>query len=158
MDRDIVITGMGIVSAIGTDCDSVLRSLQLGMSGIGNMRFMPSVHAGELPVGEVPLSNNDMKCSLGIDISEEVSRTALMGMMSINQAIADGNVSKYSSRKIVLVSGTTVGGMDLTEQHFHTFEQENGEISCLLQHDAGSSQIAAATALYLIIFLRLIIF
>lgn len=139
MERDIVITGIGIVSAIGTDCRSVLSSLHQGTSGIGTMRHLPSAHAGELPVGEVPLSNADMKRCLGIDVETEVSRTALMGMMAVSQALSDGSVNREGRRQIVLISGTTVGGMDLTEQHFPTFEQENGQISCLLQHDAGSS-------------------
>ncbi|MBQ9355979.1 MAG: beta-ketoacyl-[Prevotella sp.] len=138
MNQDIVITGSGIVSAIGLDCPSVLTSLQQGTSGIAAMRHLKSVHT-ELPVGEVPLSDSDMKVRLGIDLSEEVSRTALLGMMAVEQALADGKVTAdEGKRRIVLVSGTTVGGMDLTEEHFPTFEQPDGEIGCLLQHDAGS--------------------
>ncbi len=137
MRTDIAITGMGIVSAIGTDAAAVLRSLREGTTGIGTMHHLPSVHT-ELPVGEVPLTNNEMKCRLGIDSAEEVSRTALLGMMAVEQALDSAGVSTQKGQRVMLVSGTTVGGMDLTETYFPTFEQPDGHISCLLQHDAGS--------------------
>ena len=137
MGADIVITGLGIVSAIGLDKDSVLHSLREGSTGIGAMRHLASLHA-ELPVGEVDLSNAAMKSCLGIDVSVEVSRTALLGMMAISQALAEGHVLPGSGLRVVLISGTTVGGMDLTEAHFATFQQPDGHIDCLLQHDAGS--------------------
>jgi 3-oxoacyl-(acyl-carrier-protein) synthase len=73
MNSSIVITGEGIVSAIGLDKLSVLRSLQEGKTGIGAMQYLDSVHK-ELPVGEVPLSNEEMKEQLGI--SGLASRTA----------------------------------------------------------------------------------
>ena len=60
MNSSIVITGEGIVSAIGLDKKSVLRSLQEGKTGIGLMHYLDSVHK-ELPVGEVHLSNEEMK-------------------------------------------------------------------------------------------------
>ena len=50
--RDIVITGEGIVSAIGNDKASVLQALLEGRSGIAEMRYLRSSHH-ELPVGEV---------------------------------------------------------------------------------------------------------
>ena len=49
MNSSIVITGEGIVSAIGLDKKSVLRSLQEGKTGIGLMHYLDSVHK-ELPV------------------------------------------------------------------------------------------------------------
>lgn len=133
----IAITGMGIVSAIGLDPSAVLRSLRSGTTGIGTVRHLPTVHK-ELPVGEVPLSNEEMKCRLGIHPTEEVSRTALLGMMAVEQALDSAHVPTGHEHRVVLISGTTVGGMDLTETYFPTFEQPDGNISCLLQHDAGS--------------------
>ena len=62
---NIVITGEGIICAIGQDKQSVLDSLQHKHSGIGTMQFLRSCHK-ELPVGEVPLSNDDMRSQLGV--------------------------------------------------------------------------------------------
>ena len=57
---NIAITGEGIVSAIGLNKQEVLQSLQEGRTGIGEMKYLQSVHH-ELPVGEVDLSNEQIK-------------------------------------------------------------------------------------------------
>ena len=74
MGKNIVITGEGIVSAIGSDKDSVLNSLRRNKTGIGEMKYLKSSHH-ELPVGEVKLSNEEMKAMLGYGASELISRT-----------------------------------------------------------------------------------
>ena len=82
MGNHIVITGEGIVCAIGLDKTSVVDSLLHEQSGIGTMKYLASVHK-ELPVGEVDLNNDEMQAMLGIISSEEVSRTTMMGMMAV---------------------------------------------------------------------------
>ena len=134
MNSSIVITGEGIVSAIGLDKLSVLRSLQDGKTGIGTMQYLDSVHK-DLPVGEVQLSNEEMKEQLGI--SGLASRTALMGILAIKQAIDEAKIQK-GNKRIVLISGTTVGGMDLTERYYE--ELVHGDfkhLDCLEYHDCG---------------------
>lgn len=141
--RDIVITGAGIISAIGHDKAAVLQSLLEGRSGIGEMHHLPSSHH-ELPVGEVSLSNDEMKAQLGIPLTEQISRTALMGMIAVGQALDEAKLCP-SSPSVHLVSGTTVGGMDQTERYFNTFEATDEHLDCLKTHDCGSStQLIAA--------------
>ena len=81
---NIVITGQGIISAIGNDKEAVLDSLRHQRTGIGTMQHLESEHK-ELPVGEVKLSNDELKTMLGIDVSRELSRTALLGMVALRQ-------------------------------------------------------------------------
>ena len=144
---NIAITGEGIVSAIGLNKQEVLQSLLAGKTGIGEMKHLQSIHH-ELPVGEVDLSNAQMKERLGIGPSQMASRTELMGMLAIGQALkeAGADEARRNSGKpmrIVLVSGTTVGGMDITEQCFdHLEEQRN--IDFLKHHDCGSSSLFMA--------------
>lgn len=138
---NIAITGEGIISAIGTDKQQVLRSLQEERSGIGPMKYLPSVHV-ELPVGEVPLSNEDMKAQLSLDATEDLSRTTLMGMWAVGQALAEAHIGRQTGLRIWLISGTTVGGMDVTERHFTQIAE--GEGHYFSQHDCGSSTDAIA--------------
>ena len=107
-------------------------------SGIGEMRYLQSVHH-ELPVGEVKLSNAEMKQLLGIDPSQRVSRTALMGMMAVRQAVSEAKVQADGRRRIVLISGTTVAGMDITEQVFGQMVANGVGDECLDHHDCGSN-------------------
>lgn len=136
--QPVVITGKGIVCAIGHDEDSVATSLMHRQSGIGEMRYLQSVHH-ELPVGEVKLSNAEMKQLLGIGPSQRVSRTALMGMMAVRQAVSEAKVQADGRRRIVLISGTTVAGMDITEQVFGQMVANGVGDECLDHHDCGSN-------------------
>ncbi len=142
---NIAITGEGIVSAIGLDKQEVLQSLLAGKTGIGEMKHLQSVHH-ELPVGEVDLSDDTMKEMLGIPSGDMMSRTSLMGMLAIRQALADAGIDAVErlgaacgkKRRVVLVSGTTVGGMDITERCFDEPEEER-DLEFLKHHDCGSS-------------------
>lgn len=137
MGKNIVITGEGVVSAIGNDKDTVLNSLRSNRTGIGEMMYLKSSHH-ELPVGEVKLSNEEMKAMLGYGASELISRTTMMGMLAVGQAIEEAKLVQQQGLKIVLINGTTVGGMDITEQYFDTFAESDEYLGCLRTHDCGS--------------------
>ena len=142
MSQNIVITGEGIVSAIGVDKPSVLASLRQQRSGIGTMCYLQSTHR-ELPVGEVPLSNDDMRRQLGLPTASNVSRTTLLGMLAVRQSLADAHFSSPQVAgqplRMALISGTTVAGMDITESLFSQLEQSAEALQCLKSHSAGSN-------------------
>ncbi|MBP5478892.1 MAG: beta-ketoacyl-[acyl-carrier-protein] synthase family protein, partial [Bacteroidaceae bacterium] len=142
----IAITGLGIVCAIGNDITSVLTSLRQKKSGIGTMHYLQSEHS-ELPVGEVKLSNEEMMSMLDLDKGEAWSRTTLMGAIAVRQALTQAGVFGLDGKKVALISGTTVGGMDVTEKWFNSFAESDEHIGCLKSHDCGSctQDIAAAS-------------
>ena len=141
--KDIVITGAGIVSAIGNDTFSVLVSLMNETSGIGEMRYLSSVHK-ELPVGEVKLSDNQLKDILGLPHEQIISRTTLLGAVALKQAVGKlgiaevkGQKSKVKGQRIVIINGTTVGGMDVTENLF-PLTSNLSPFTFHLSHECGS--------------------
>lgn len=147
--QNIVITGEGIVSTIGVGKSAVSESLHALRTGIGTMRYLHSTHK-ELPVGEVKLSNDEMKAQLGIDTGKEISRTTLMGMMAVAQAVADAHLTADGKLRIVLISGTTVAGMDITERKFGQMLEHGVTDDSLSHHDCGSctADIAAHFGLF----------
>ena len=137
----IAVTGLGIICAIGNDAASVLSSLKRGQTGIGPMRYLQSSHK-ELPVGEVKFSNEEMKQMLGVDANAVISRTVLMGTIAIRQALHNSNLINSNfkgGKRIAVISGTTVGGMDITEQYFMQIKEDNALLPILEKHDCGSS-------------------
>ena len=84
MVEPIYITGAGIVSAIGVGKSETLQSLLQGKTGIGEMKHLKSSH-GELPVGEVKLSNEEMKLMLGAEDTIFHSRTSLIGRLALRE-------------------------------------------------------------------------
>lgn len=117
MSSNICVTGLGIICAIGNDKASVLDSLKKGESGIRPMKYLESVHT-DIPVGEVQLSSDEMKAMLGIDCGRVVSRTSLMGAIAIREALAQACVKDLGKKRVALISGTTVGVMDISEKYF----------------------------------------
>lgn len=110
----IVITGYGIVSAIGVGKENTLDTLRNGISGIHPMRYLDTVHR-EFPVGEVQLSNEQMEGMLGYSNDTFIPRTSLLGQLALREALIDAQLCKKDIEQAHLISGTTVGGMDRRE-------------------------------------------
>ena len=138
---NIAVTGEGIICAIGADKASVLSSLRQQQTGIGEMRHLRSSHH-ELPVGEVKFSNEEMAAQLNLPADPLMSRTALMGMLAVRQALLEAQVDKAlvnrESLRVILISGTTVAGMDITERYFSEMQQSDDHLACLKTHNAGA--------------------
>ena len=135
----IAITGIGMVSAIGMNSAQTLTNLLAGKSGIGAMRQLGSVHT-ELPVGEVPYSDAELKDMAGIEANEPMPRTSLLGLIAAREAL---EMAGIGNTDIAFISGTTVGGMDLTEQHWQDYQAGKAADNIRL-HEAGESTHAIA--------------
>ena len=135
----IAITGIGAVSAIGLNCTQTLDALLNERSGIGAMRYLGSAHQ-DLPVGEVPCSNEELRAQLAIG-NEPMPRTSLLGLMAAKEALAMAGLQP--SKSMAFISGTTVGGMDLTEQHWADYQIGKAAENIRL-HEAGESTNAIA--------------
>lgn len=140
MSQSIAISGQGIICAIGLDCKSVLSSLKSGEKGISQIEYLESNHK-ELPVGEVKISNDQMKNILGIPNDRDVSRTSLLGAIALSQALENSGLSKeyLIYKRVAFISGTTVGGMDVTERHYSKMLSNSQEAQFVAQHDCGSN-------------------
>ena len=126
---DIVITGAGVISAIGIGKAETLESLVAGRTGIREMKYLQSCHH-ELPVGEVQLSNDEMMQRLLPSRTGEggdrCTRTALLGRLALREALDEASLSGDMLRHVHVISATTVGGMDRREQ-FLSYEKNSGE-------------------------------
>ncbi len=138
MKEPIWITGAGIVSAVGCNKREVLESLVAGRSGIGPMRYLRSVHI-EFPVGEVPMSDEELCAALGIDASTPTIRTALLGMLALGKALDEAGLSGGELPGAAFISGTTVGGMDRSECYYPDFLANDSRNEYIAMHDCGAS-------------------
>lgn len=128
----IAITGVGIVSALGVGMAANKERLLSGKSGVGVPRILPTCHR-EWPIGEVPFTCDELAALAGAE-SSTLSRNILLGLVALKEAVADAGIQS----PVPLVSGTTVGGMDITERYYHRWRQgDNGQIALISQHEAG---------------------
>lgn len=111
----VCISGSGVVSSLGVGKQETLETLLSGRRGLAAPRYLPTTHR-ELPVGEVPLSDAQMQERLGIPADQLCPRTALLGMLAVEEALAQAG--PLDGSRCALLSGTTVGCMDITERSF----------------------------------------
>jgi 3-oxoacyl-[acyl-carrier-protein] synthase-1 len=137
MREEIFVTGAGIVSALGTDMQETLAALRSRRSGIGALRYLDTLHT-EFPVGEVKMSNEEMMRRLNISEEEVTTRTSLMGMMAAREAIGQARLQDDAGLRIALISGTTVGGMDKSEQYYTDFLTNDTRNAYIATHDCGA--------------------
>lgn len=138
----IKISGIGIVSALGAGVQCNLEALRTGRSGLGGVSLFDTSH--RVPVGEVKLSNVELKARLGLPENGTFSRTALLGMMAAKEAVDDAQIG--NNQRIGLVSATSVGGMDLTERFYRDFVRDNakGRLRMAAHHDSADSTLHIA--------------
>ena len=117
MPEPILITGAGIVSAIGLNKAETLDSLINERTGICQLKYLKTEHT-DYPVGEVKLSDSEMGMILGLDNDIPSPRTFLMGALAMKEALEESRLLNEEKHNVALVSGTTVGGMDKSEQYY----------------------------------------
>lgn len=137
MSTPIYITGAGVLSAIGLDKQQTLQSLLDGKSGIGEMHHLASTHH-ELPVGEVPMSNEEMMRLLGVSTNPYWTRSALMGAVALREALAQARLDSDDLTQAAFVSATTVGGMDRRELVHLQPDVDDHERALLETYSCGS--------------------
>jgi 3-oxoacyl-[acyl-carrier-protein] synthase-1 len=139
MSEPILITGAGIVCAIGLDKTEVLHALLSEQTGIKPLKYLKTTHK-EFPVGEVKLSDEEMATRLGIASDAPTTRTSLMGMMALEEALTEARLNRHDreSNNVAFVSGTTVGGMDKSEQYYNDFLANDSRNAYIATHDCGS--------------------
>ena len=118
MRKPIVITGCGMIAASK-------------ISKIKHLDFEDFPY----PVGEVDMTNQQLKTHLDIPSATEIGRTTLLGIYALQQAIVNAGITSKTPGKKILISGTTAGEMDLTEKYWHDI---NNHADILLRHDCGS--------------------
>jgi len=140
MER-VFITGAGVISAIGAGKETTYRSLVEGRSGVGPLCHLKTVHSN-LPCGEVGMTDAELKSALGIPASKPMARTTLLGIHAVKEALEQSGIKDLG--EAAFVSGTTVGGMDVTERHYKDFLGGDDFNELLSLHTCGSCTDAIA--------------
>lgn len=140
------VTGIGIISSLGVGVNETLNTLK-GNNVKETLRkplnFSTKI---DVPVGEVEMTNDELKSLLGIDKKKTISRTALLGIVAAKEAIRDAGIEDLDNT--CFISSTTVGGMDMTPTFYREYMGDNnkGRLRHVAQHDCASSTRMIAEA------------
>ena len=134
---NIYITGLGIISAIGDNCIGNLDSLIRGKSGIKAVKHLQTIHKDEFVVGEVPYSNKELGDIAQVNDYLKHSRTTLLAVIAAREALKHANIDVNDGLRTGIVSASTVGGMDITE-NFYTSKSTKENNNFILTHYANN--------------------
>jgi 3-oxoacyl-[acyl-carrier-protein] synthase-1 len=135
---------------LGNNVEENLCALRANRSGIAPLRYLKTSHT-EFPVGEVKMTDEEMIKKLKVPENKPTTRTSLMGMLAVSEALVSANlryatsdVRKNQSQvanlksQIAFISGTTVGGMDKSEQFYLEFFENDTKNAYISTHDCGA--------------------
>lgn len=134
---EIAITGIGMITALGAGTSINHQQLLKGESALRIPEVLPTTHR-EWPIGEVRYSNKELTEQLQLPPQEQrLSRNILLGLVALREALTDATLTTQECAKIPLLNGSTVGGMDLTEEYYSMWTKGDYEqIALIEQHEA----------------------
>ncbi|MGA2822587.1 MAG: beta-ketoacyl-[acyl-carrier-protein] synthase family protein [Bacteroidales bacterium] len=141
MPRRIFITGIGIISSIGNDAGSAFTSLAEERSGIAGITLFDTSLKDKFPLAEVKMTTKELLEVAGCSGKKNFTRTALLGMIAAREAIGSAEFGDINEYRTGLISATTVGGMDRSENFYKEFlyDPKKGRLIDIVNHDCGDS-------------------
>jgi 3-oxoacyl-[acyl-carrier-protein] synthase II len=147
MSRRVVITGMGVVTALGRSLDAFWSGLCAGKSGVGPLTLFDTtdfrVHFG----GQV--RDWDADAIFGTKEARRLDRFAQFAMLASEGAVADSGIDfqAFPPHRCGVFIGSGIGGLNEFEsQHRNLIEKGPSKISPFtipkLMVNAGSGQVS----------------
>jgi 3-oxoacyl-[acyl-carrier-protein] synthase II len=142
--HDVVITGMGVISPIGSSVEELVASLMAGRSGV--RLFEPHATSKLYPAGVVdrPLSNEFTKLELPV-----LDRGTQMAVHAARQAIADARLGDFTEyeRRAGVFYGTVRGGAGTEQEGYEQLLIEHKQVGkptamMAAMHNAAAAQIS----------------
>ena len=144
MAERIVITAMGICSALGDNLEEHLAGLLSGQSGLSVVENVSTLHRDHIRVGEIKHTNDFLAQQLGLPVVNHYSRTGLLGIWALKEAIAQAGLTPTEVAQLSIVMASSVGGMDMTERYFYAYTTQEALRRYIPYHNIGevTGQIA----------------
>lgn len=142
-DKDTMwVCGLGAISSIGMDVLENIDALCNEKSGVGNAKFLQTIHADKLPVCEIKKSNEELSilCKMPVGLPRGVYLSSIASMEALAEIKKQISKEEFDSLNVGFISGNTVGGMDLSENFYADFLQnkQEGKLKNIVHHECGA--------------------
>lgn len=126
MAERIVVTSLGILSALGNGIAANLQALQQQRPGLHYPQLLRTIHAGEFLLGEVPYSNDELSAMLGLPAGNNgYTRTTLLAMVAMQEVLKGIDKKELQDEGFAFINANTVGGMCSVEDMYEDFLSDN---------------------------------
>ena len=147
MPRRVVITGMGVVTALGETLDQFWSGLCEGRSGIAELDLFDTTHFKVHFGGQIHGWDGDAR--FGVKEARRLDRFAQFAMAAAESAVADSGIdfTRYAPEECGVLIGSGIGGLNEFEtQHETMLTKGPSRISPFtipkLMVNAGSGQVS----------------
>ena len=117
MKRRVVITGMGVITSLGLDCNTLWNSLKNGKSGIGTITKFDVSEFSTKVAAEInnfePTNYIDRKEAKRMDTYTQYAIAAAMEAMERSGLDLD----KIDRNRMGVIIGSGIGGINMIDQH-----------------------------------------
>lgn len=144
----IVVSSVGILSALGCGMHQNIQALLQKKSGLHFPVHLQSVHTQEFLLGEVNFSNEELAMLVGLqEQMKGLTRTTLLSLVALQELMGKIDRELLRNEPLALINASTVGGMCSVEDHYLDFI-EPGKRGDFIQYinssDCGDSTERAA--------------
>jgi len=110
-------------------------------TGIGEISLLKTLLRGIIPMAEVAMTTGALMEAAGVAGQTCYTRTALLGMIAAAESVRSAGIEDIREYRTGLISATTVGGMDRTENFFSEYlaDPKRGRLRDVVNHDCGDS-------------------
>lgn len=129
MTGSTVISGYGIISALGKGVASNFQSLQAMNHGLTHLDFLNTIHAESFPFGEIKLSAEELIDLALVPASKGFTRTSTLGILALREAMQMAGLANTRPYRIGLINATSVGGMCEVERYYFDILEHKGDFS-----------------------------
>lgn len=133
----IVVTGTGIVSALGIGKAETLAKLMAEHRALHPVQYVSTIHAN-LPAGEVPYNDDELKRLLSVSPDTKIARSSLLGRLALQEALSEARLTGKNLKRVAFINGNTVGGMEKTERFYDDFFENDENDAYIALHDCGA--------------------
>src|SRR5687768_3463408 len=119
MSRRVFITGFGIITSIGKNAAENYKSLVERKHGFGPLDILETVHRQALSACEIKLDEEELCGLAGVETHEGFTRTALLGLIALKEAIQNASLTPEDVKSSGLISATTTGGIREFEKYYY---------------------------------------
>lgn len=141
MTARVFVTGIGLMTAIGDTAAENLKSIHDGATGLTRIAHIETINRDRFPVCEIRHGNRDLSSMAGLESGQEISRTALLGLVAAGEALSNAGLASSGDIDCGIVSANSVGGMDRSELFYPDFLENNqsGRLRAVKGHECAFS-------------------
>lgn len=143
MPVKVVVSGMGIYTALGKGKQQQVEKLLRGQSGLSHLTILDSILKNEFPFGEIKYSSKELAQELGITNTDSITRTSVLGIHAVEEAVQEAgfNRNDLQHKRVAFINASSVGGMCEVEQYYFQMLHDEGDY----QHYSDTIDIADCT-------------